>query len=210
MKAIAWKMALLVLLVGVCAGVLQAEESDKPKTDKAPAKTEKTDKKTEVSAVVRAALVKAAGTEKLKIKHEGKEGWRAKWVVEGKEHQAFVDAEGKLLKSEAEVDAKDVPEAVRTLGTAKFDADAKLTWDKVTLAADEKVSYEVEGKKDGKKLDFVIDADGKTIAAEEEDDHADGEEDDDDDDDDDEEDDDEDDDDGEEDDDDDDDEEDDD
>lgn len=152
MKAVAWKMALLVLLIGVTAGMLQAQETDKPKTDKAPAKTdkapEKTDRKSEVSEAVKSAAAKLAGDAKVSFKAKGK-NFKAEWKVGEHENEALYGNDGKLIRSEIKLDLKDLPEAVRNAVTAKYGVDTVLEFTKITIAKGDKVIYEVESESKG-------------------------------------------------------------
>ncbi|MCB9892933.1 MAG: hypothetical protein H6839_00620 [Planctomycetes bacterium] len=193
MKAVAWKMALLVLLIGVTAGMLQAQETDKPKTDKAPAKTdkapEKTDRKSEVSEAVKSAAAKLAGDAKVSFKAKGK-NFKAEWKVGEHENEALYGNDGKLIRSEIKLDLKDLPEAVRNAVTAKYGVDTVLEFTKITIAKGDKVIYEVESesKGDTRYTAAGVETDDDGEAGEEDDDddnEADDDEDDDDEDDDD-------------------------
>ncbi len=182
MKAVAWKMALLVLFVGLMAGMLQAQETDKPKTDKAPAKTdkapsktdkapEKTDRKSNVSEAVKTAAAKLAGDAKVSFKAKGK-NVKAAWKVGDKENEALYSADGKLIRSEIKLDLKDLPEAVRNAVTAKYGVDTILEFTKITIAKDDKVIYEVESesKGDTKYTAAGVETDDDGEAGEEDDD----------------------------------------
>jgi hypothetical protein len=71
--------------------------------------------------------------------------WKAEWTIDGRDDEAIVDAEGKLLRTEEDVDVKDVPEAVRKAAAAKFGVDVIVEF--VKIAKGDKVFYEADSKK---------------------------------------------------------------
>lgn len=180
------KTALLVLLVGIAATALAAQGVARKAEGKAEAKEEKKDaEKAEVTAAAKTALQKLAGDATIKVEAEGK-NWKAEWEANDKDHEAIVDAEGKLIRSEEDIDAKDAPEAVRTAAAKQFGEDTFVEFTKITIAEGNKTYYEA----DSKKGDAFFDANGVAVDEddidgddddEEDEDDDDGEEDDDDD-----------------------------
>jgi hypothetical protein len=160
-----WKAALLVALIGVGATGLMAQEA---KPTPPPNKKEVKEKKAEITEAAKKALAKLAGDAKYTTERAGK-NWKAEWTVDGKDHEAIVDGEGKLLRTEDDVDAKDVPEAVRKAAAKHFGEDIFVDFVKITKG--ETVFYEA----DSKKGEVVFDAAGNVT-----DDDDDGDDDDDD------------------------------
>ena len=167
----AWKAALLVTLISFCAAGMTAQVAiRKADGDK---KEEKKEEKKEITEAAKKALTKLAGDAKLKTEAAGA-NWKGEWEVDDKDHEAIVDAEGKVLRTESEVDAKDVPEAVCTAATTKFGEDVFVEFTKITKG--DKVIYEV----DSKKGEAHFDAQGAVVADDDDEDDDDGEDDDDD------------------------------
>ena len=171
-------VVLFLLFAGASAGLLQAQETDKKvteKTDKATEKTDKTAKKADVSEAVQKAAAKLAGDAEVKFKAKGK-NFEAKWRTEAGKHEALLDADGKLIRSEIKLALKDLPEEVRTAVVKKYGEDAKLELTKITITKGEKVFYEVESDAKG---DSMFNAKGEAVDEDESDEDEDEEDDDD-------------------------------
>ncbi len=129
-----------------------------------------------VPAKAREALLKhAQGAKFTEVEREKVRGvvfYEAEWMVDGREHEAKVTADGSLVELEEEVDAQSVPAAVRKAASKAFPKSAKLTFEKKTI-----VLYEVEAKVDGKEREVLISPSGQVH-----DEHDDDDDDDDDDD----------------------------
>ena len=176
-----WKTAVLVLLVSFGAAALTAQTV----TKRAEGKTETTEekkeeKKAEITEAAKKALQKLAGEAKIEIESEGK-NWKAEWEVGDRDHEAIVDAEGKLIRTEEDIDAKDAPEAVRKAAAKLFGEDIFVEFTKIVITEGEKTYYEA----DSKKGEAMFDAAGAVVEdnddSDDEDADDDGEEDDDDD-----------------------------
>lgn len=180
---------MLALAVALGASGLVAQEAPKPETKKAEAgtegKTAKSDKKEALTLdklpeAAKAAITKLAGESKLtSLKARGKKDaviYKAEWTSGGKDHEATVKADGTVLKTEDEVDAKDVPQAVQDAAKKAAPEGATLEWVKVVEGT--KTLYEATASKDGKEVkEMAFDAEGKLQADDEDDaDDDDGEE----------------------------------
>ncbi|MBN2559608.1 MAG: PepSY-like domain-containing protein [Phycisphaerae bacterium] len=108
----------------------------------------------------REALLKCAnGAKFTEIERETIRGvvfYEAEWMIDGREHEAKVTADGALVELEEAVDAKDVPASVREAAAKAFPKSAKLKFEKKMI-----VIYEVEAKVDGKEREILISPCGK-------------------------------------------------
>jgi ribosomal protein L16/L10AE len=163
----AWKAALLVALISFGAAGTMAQTVTKRAEEKPAVKEEK---KAEITEAAKKALQKLAGDAKIEIESEGK-NWKAEWEADDKDHEAVVDAEGKLIRSEEDIDAKDAPEAVRKAAAKLFGEDTFVEFTKIVITDGEKTLYEA----DSKKGEALFDATGAVV---EDDDDDEGEEDD--------------------------------
>ncbi len=113
----------------------------------------------QVPAKAREALLKHAnGARFTKIERERVRDivfYEAEWMVDGREHEAKVTADGALVELEEVVDARDVPAAVREAAAKAFPKSAKLEFEKKMI-----VIYEVEAKVDGKEREVLISMSG--------------------------------------------------
>ncbi|MBK9974078.1 MAG: hypothetical protein IPP14_04815 [Planctomycetes bacterium] len=201
-----WMLA-LVLALGATGLAAQDAPKAEPKAEpkKAEAKPEKKEALTldKLPEAAKTAITKLAGDNKLtKLVEKGKKDaktYKAEWTADSKDHEVVVSAEGKVLKSEDDVDAKDVPQTVQDAAKKAAPEGAKLEWVKITEGT--KTLFEATASKDGKELKtLLLDGEGKVQAddddddaeegkghdaddddgEEDDDDHEDGEEDDDD------------------------------
>lgn len=131
-----------------------------------------------IPAKAREALLKhAKGAKITEVEREKVHGvvfYEAEWTVDGREHEAKVTADGALVELEEEVDAKDVPVAVRKAAAKAFPKKAKLTFERKMI-----VIYEVEAKVDGKEREVLILPSGEIHGDHDHDDHDDDHDDDD-------------------------------
>lgn len=131
----------------------------------------------QVPAKAREALLKHAnGAKFTEVERETVRGvvfYEAEWMVNGREHEAKVTADGTLVELEEAVDARDVPASVLEAAVKVFPKSAKLKFEKKMI-----VIYEVEARVDGKEREVLISPSGQVHG-----DHGDGDDDDDDDDD---------------------------
>ena len=86
-------------------------------------------------------------------------------MVNGREHEAKVTADGTLVELEEAVDAKSVPTSVRRAAAKMFPKSAKLKFEKKMF-----VMYEVEATVDGKEREVLISPSGK-VHGDHDDDH---------------------------------------
>ncbi len=99
--------------------------------------------------------------------------YEGEWVVDGKEAEAVVTADGDLVELEEEVDASTVPARVRAVAEKEFGAGAKVEYEKILI-----VVYEMEARVDGKEKEIKVLPTGEIVGRDADDD--DGEDDDDD------------------------------
>ncbi len=113
-----------------------------------------------IPAKAREALLKYAKGEKFTdIERETVRGvvfYEAEWMVNGREHEAKVTADGTLVELEEAVDARDVPASVRKAASKVFPKSAKLKFEKKMI-----VIYEVEAKVNGKEREVLISPSGQ-------------------------------------------------
>jgi len=140
------------LLSGLTAGVWAGgdEREEKVTIDQVPA------------AAKAAILRETQGAQIKEIEQETEHGvtvYEAEAVRNGKEFEIEVTADGVLLEREEEVDAKDVPEAVREAAKKKFGANAaKAEFEKKTV-----ILYEVEVKIGDKEHEILVSPTGKIV-----------------------------------------------
>lgn len=172
------KTWMLALVLAIGAAGLMAQ--DAPKAEPKAAETKKEaltlDKLPEAA---KTAITKLAGDAKLtSLKAKGKEGksYKAEWTTDGKDHEVVVSADGTVLKSEDDVDAKDVPQAVQDAAKKAAPEGSTLEWVKVVEG--KKTVFEATASKDGKEVkEMAFDAEGK-LQADDDDDDDDAEDDD--------------------------------
>ncbi|UCD30125.1 MAG: PepSY-like domain-containing protein, partial [Planctomycetota bacterium] len=116
----------------------------------------------QLPAEVREALLKLAGNAQItEVEREQKHGivlYQAEWGANGHESEATVTADGVLVELEQELDAKDVPAAVKAAAAKNFPPGVKLEYEKKMI-----VMYEVEAKVDGKEKEIMITPVGKVL-----------------------------------------------
>ncbi len=109
----------------------------------------------QVPPAAKAAILKhAAGakiTEIEKETHKGVTVYEAEWQVSGMEHEVCVTADGDVIETEAEIPASQAPAAVQAEIKKRFGPNAKVEVERKTF-----IMYEVEGRADGKKIEFLI------------------------------------------------------
>ncbi len=134
----------------------------------------------QLPARAKEALLKLADgnaiTEIESEKEHGVQIYEAAWMVNGKEVEAEVTADGILLETEQGVAADEVPQAVRDAAQKALAGAEKVHYEMHTV-----VFYEVEGKVNGKNKELKISPTGK-VSGQKDDDGDDDDDDDDDDD----------------------------
>ncbi len=121
-------------------------------------------------------IKKLAGNNRIGGIEAEKEGgvqvFEAGWMVDGREQEVEVTADGILLEMEESVDVKDVPEAVKTAAQKELAGAPSIHYEKHTY-----VIYEVEGKVNGKGKEVVISPTGKVHKDDDDGDDDDGDDD---------------------------------
>jgi uncharacterized membrane protein YkoI len=124
----------------------------------------------DLPAPARAAIEKwLAGGPIQKIEKEDEDGkvvYDVEATVKGKHAEADIAADGTVLATEEEVAFDSLPQTVRAAAEKYFGNAKDLTASKEIEKG--KTSYEVEGKKDGKKVTLKFDDTGKMLEEEKE------------------------------------------
>lgn len=151
-------MAGLLLAIGAVAA--EKENEDKPKQVALA----------DLPAPARAAVEKwlAGGTIKNieKEDEDGKVIYDVEATVNGKHAEADIAADGTVLTTEEEVAFDSLPKVVRDAAEKHFGSAKDLNASKEIEK--DKASYEVEGKKDDKKVTLKFDDTGKILEEEKE------------------------------------------
>lgn len=175
MKKILWSASFVLVLFALTFAVAHAEDEKGEK---------KSDKPTLASfpEAVQKALKKQAGDntiDKVEIKGKGdKAQYVAEWKTGDLGHEAYVSADGTLLKTEDEVASKDVPEKVQKAAKEALTGASEIEYIKIHIVKGDKTFYEAAS---GKKSFFCDAEGGKVKASDADEDDDEGEEDDDDD-----------------------------
>ncbi len=111
---------------------------------------------------VKEAVQKVVGSNPIKeIEREREHGiviYEVEWTVNGKEREAEFTADGHLLELEEEVNANEVPAAVRQAAAEALGKGLKVEFERKTI-----VLYEAEAKVDGKEREVLILPTGKVV-----------------------------------------------
>jgi uncharacterized membrane protein YkoI len=122
----------------------------------------------QLTAPARATVEKlTAGGKVDKIDKEmekGKEVYDVEATVSGKHMEYTITTDGAVIGTETGIGFNELPEAVQKAAGDYFGGATGL--EPARVEEDNKVAYEIEGKKNGKKVAVTFDADGK-LAGEE-------------------------------------------
>jgi uncharacterized membrane protein YkoI len=122
----------------------------------------------QLTAPARATVEKvtAGGTvEKIdKEMEEGKEVYDVEATVNGKHMEYTITTDGAVVGTETGIGFNELPEAVQKAAGNYFGRTTHLQ--PARVEEDNKVAYEIEGKKNGKKVAVTFDADGKITGEE--------------------------------------------
>jgi uncharacterized membrane protein YkoI len=122
----------------------------------------------ELTAPARAAVEKlTAGGKVEKIDKEvekGKEVYDVEATVNGKHMEYTVATDGSVVGTETGIDFSELPEAVQTAAKKYFGGATGL--EPVRVEEDGRTAYEIEGKKNGKKVAITFDTTGKVVEEE--------------------------------------------
>lgn len=122
----------------------------------------------ELSTPARAAVQKlTAGGKIEKIDKEvekGKEVYDVEATVNGKHMEYTIATDGSVVGTETGIDSSELPEAVQTAAKKYFGGATRL--DSVRVEEDGRTAYEIEGKKNGKKVAITFDTRGKVVEEE--------------------------------------------
>lgn len=120
----------------------------------------------QVPQVVKTTLAKYASESEVKkvekSDHDGKKVYEFDIEKDGRKFEVTISPKGKYMGTEEDVEFKDLPEAVQKSLTAQANG-AKISGCEKAVDAKNKVSYEAEIEKDGKKTEVAVDADGKLL-----------------------------------------------
>ena len=123
---------------------------------------------TELTAPARAAVEKlTAGGKIEKIDKEvenGKTVYDVEATVNGRHTEYTIATDGVVVGTETSVEYSDLPEAIRTAAEKYFHGATGLNASKGV--EDGRTTYEIEGKKDGKKVTVTFDETGKLVGEE--------------------------------------------
>jgi uncharacterized membrane protein YkoI len=123
----------------------------------------------ELTAPARTAAEKltAGGTiEKIdKEMEKGKTVYDVEATINGKHMEYTVGTDGALVGTETSIDSSELPDAVRKAAETYFGGATGLNPSKGVEYGE--TTYEIEGKKDGKKVAVTFDETGKLIGTEE-------------------------------------------
>ena len=155
-----WVACALGLALVISAVAAEKEHEDKPQPVTLA----------DLPAPARLAVEKwlAGGTIKSieKEEEDGKVIYDVEATIKGKHAEADIAADGTVLTSEEEVAFDSLPKAVRDAAEKYFGSAKDLNASKEMEKG--KAQYEVEGKKDGKKVTLKLDDTGKITEEEKE------------------------------------------
>ncbi len=149
-----------VFLLALCSAGI-AGQADKP------APKDETLTLDKVPEAARNALKKLMGDNAAtNLAQRGKKDairYEGHWTADGKKHEAVVKADGTLILTEAEVDAKEVPEVVQSAAKKAAAEGATLAFIKIRQEQKDKTFFEVRATKNAELKEFVFDAAGKEV-----------------------------------------------
>jgi uncharacterized membrane protein YkoI len=123
----------------------------------------------QLPAPVRATILQETGDGTIKeIMREtegGKTLYEAEWIAGGRTCEIEVTSDGALMEREEEVDAADVPDAVKSVAARRFPAGARVVYVKKMI-----VLYELEAEIDGKETEILVAPTGRVYEDDEEED----------------------------------------
>ena len=153
-------IVLSVFLLALCSAGI-AGQADKPATK------DETLTLAALPEAARNALKKLMGDNAAtSLTRRGKKDavrYEAHWTADGKKYEAVVKADGTLILTETEIDAKDVPAVVQNAATKAAAEGATITYIKIRQELKDKTFFEVKATKDAKLQEFVFDAAGKEV-----------------------------------------------
>jgi uncharacterized membrane protein YkoI len=110
-------------------------------------------------------LIAGGNVEKIdKEVEKGKEVYDVEATVNGKHMEYTIATDGSVVGTETGIEFNELPEAVQKAAQDYFGRTAGL--EPARVEEDNKVAYEIEGKKNGNKVAVTFEADGK-LAGEE-------------------------------------------
>jgi len=153
-KSIIMSVATLAIIAGFAVSTFAAEEKEETTTmDKVP-------------QAVKTTLAKyAAETEVKNVEISSQNGKKVyEFDIEkgGRKFEVAISPKGKFKGTEEDVDFKSIPDAAQK-GLTEQANGGTITGCEKAVDAKNKVTYEAEITKDGKKTEVVVDADGKVV-----------------------------------------------
>ena len=147
-------MLTLALIAGFTVSVLGDEEKEETiSMDKVP-------------KAVKEALAKYASESEVKNVEKGEQNGKKVYEFDiehaGRKFEVAFTKKGKYMGTEEDVDFSTLPDAVQKALTA-LAGSGKLSGFEKAVDADNKITYEADLDKDGKKSEVAVDADGKVI-----------------------------------------------
>jgi uncharacterized membrane protein YkoI len=116
----------------------------------------------QVPPAARQALLEHAGDHRIvKVEREREQGvvfYEAAWMMQGRQHEAKVTADGALVQLEQVVEAGDVPDAVRHTAEELLAGADDLSYERKVI-----VVYEVEGTIEGCDEELLISPAGEVL-----------------------------------------------
>jgi uncharacterized membrane protein YkoI len=110
-------------------------------------------------------LIAGGKIEKIdKEMEKGKEVYDVEATVNGKHMEYTIATDGTIVGTETGIEFNELPEAVQKAAETYFGGTTGL--EPARVEEDNKVAYEIEGKKNGKKVAVTFDADGKLVGEE--------------------------------------------
>ena len=150
----------LTALVAACATNQAGKESKEEASDHVTL--------AQLTAPAQATVAKLiAGGKVDKIDKEVEKGqtvYDVEATVTGKHMEYTITTDGAVVGTETGIAFNELPEAVQTAAESYFGGRTGL--DPARVEEDGKIAYEIEGRKDGKKVAVTFDATGKTAGEE--------------------------------------------
>lgn len=142
-----------LLTVLVCTAFVIGVSAMNQKDEKIPA------------AVKTGFAAKFPTAQKVKWGVEKPGEFEAEFTLNGAETSALVDAKGALLETETEINAKELPQAVKAMLSKDF---VEYKFAEIEKATDAKgiTTFEMEAAKGKEKLEISFDANGKLLGKE--------------------------------------------
>jgi hypothetical protein len=156
-KYIIVSLALIAVSVGITACVTAGEEKEEAVSmDKVP-------------QVVRDTLKQYASESDVKKVEKGDEDGTKEFefeITQGKRsYELAITADGKFMGTEEDIQLTDVPDAAQAALKAQAGG-GKLSGFEKAVDQNQKITYEADIEKDGKKFEVAVDAGGKVVSTE--------------------------------------------